>query len=499
MPVSIRSCPARATLIAATFVSAISAAPALAQAESQQRYVSASALNVRAVPEPSAQVLGVLKINTRVAILRTLTVSDCKGANAADCGPPGGWCVIETLRGDKELRGYVACNFLSPVASSQWSLERSLVGLWGENGERLGALTPAERAQAFDLIERMIALSPSPTSLQRYADLLDALYPGWNDATGSGNASDPERTKRIATYRAMRRILAHDTTAELAAAGPGDTFYNAHADGGRIPGHGTAQAKSLFGRDIEVVAWAGGYTVQRERGNRNIAEGVNYFLSIDRDSNIRPLFHLARAMGAAPSVQAYKVPDNSPVGMSPDGPQLPATALEASIKAHAITPAGLRAATVLKVYDQGGACNDVPSGVEFGLRRPEDQILAVFVTSKGLDASRARVKRSERRYRASPYTLTHAILYEVDLDRDGVPDLRGGVTQDQETAPNEPTPKEYSDKMSQLDLEILALALPRRWHMLRTAGWYADDITWVEANIGGVWKILSVYNVVTCT
>ena len=85
-------------------------------------------------------------------------------------------------------------------------------------------------------------------------------------------------------------------------------------------------------------------------------------------------------------------------------------------------------------------------------------------------------------------TLTHEVLAEVDLDGDGVPDARTVISQDRE--------------ISQAPWLDPSRALSTGWDpaaLRRAGGWYAHDLYQLEANEQGWWRVLSRYNVVTCT
>jgi hypothetical protein len=114
----------------------------------------------------------VLEINAQVDILRSLPLAECREGGWTPCGPKGGWCLIESRDPGVNLRGYVACEYLSPRASDLKQLQAELERLRGFNDRQLATLKPEDVSRAFDLAGRIYALDRSLINLNRYADLL---------------------------------------------------------------------------------------------------------------------------------------------------------------------------------------------------------------------------------------------------------------------------------------------------------------------------------------
>ena len=135
---------------------------------------------------------------------------------------------------------------------------------------------------------------------------------------------------------------------------------------------------------------------------------------------------------------------------------------------------------------------DFSSMAEVVLAQPaRSPILAVFATTATVDAARARVlPQRETRLSGAGFmgTLTHRVDAGIDLDGDGVADLRTVISEDREVT-----------QAPWLDPER-ALAQAWRPEGLRKAGgWYAYNLYQLEANEQGWWRVLSRYNLVTCT
>lgn len=74
--------------------------------------------------------------------------------------------------------------------------------------------------------------------------------------------------------------------------------------------------------------------------------------------------------------------------------------------------------------------------------------------------------------------LGYGVSGGVDLDGDGVPDLRVLISSDTAVGQGPPL---------------------KRVGYQTVAGWYANDVYQLEANVDGQWRVLSRYAVVTCT
>ncbi len=111
----------------------------------------------------------------------------------------------------------------------------------------------------------------------------------------------------------------------------------------------------------------------------------------------------------------------------------------------------------------------------------------VFASSVPIDPARAVVNVRKRTFLApllsDETTFTHRVDMSVDVDGDGVADLRTTVSND--TSVNGVSMHRPPGRLS---------------HWIRpVAGWYANDVYALEINEEGWWRVLSLYNLVTCT
>jgi hypothetical protein len=249
-------------------------------------------------------------------------------------------------------------------------------------------------------------------------------------------------------------------------------------------------APSYFSQGRWAVGWAGGPLASA--GKPVPGEGTPYAITFDgRDvAELADVFEMAKQQRA--SVRARFGVLN---GEGHELTQAQAGAaggvetlsLDTRIAAWGITDKGLLPAVVRKVSFSGGACaGETPDGTraEVMLRQPPGgPLLAVFASSSPLDPAQVRVQTERRSFLAPLWdlfenTLTDRVTMTVDVDGDGVADLRVVLSSD--TAVGQMPP-------------------PRRVAYRPVAGWYANDVYSLEANVDGRWRVLSRYAVTTCT
>lgn len=159
-----------------------------------------------------------------------------------------------------------------------------------------------------------------------------------------------------------------------------------------------------------------------------------------------------------------------------------ASTVQTSLQAWAITDDGLVPGKLRQVVFAGDACSSGAgdTAAEFVFAKPlPATVHGVFISSAPIDAAHAKVTVHRRSFLApllsDENTLTSETIVEVDLNGDGIPDLRSRVSTDTSVS---------------------------GWFGARTrrvGGWYAYDVESLEMNEGGRWRMLSIYDVVTCT
>lgn len=261
--------------------------------------------------------------------------------------------------------------------------------------------------------------------------------------------------------------------------------------GGRAPG------ASFFKPDTLVAGFAGGPLVGRQRTRD--AEGVVYSVSYDARSAaaLADLYEIAKARGLAvkASWREGELADLSGSLVNGRG-RIDQLALALRLPVWVATEAGLLPGVLRSATYGSDGCGasdkpeDFRSQAEIVLAQPaRAPILAVIATTAPVDAARARVlPRRETRLGGFMSTLTHRVDAAIDLDGDGLPDLRTVVSEDLEIG-----------QAPWLD-PSRALAQAGSPARLRQAGgWYAQNLYQLEANEQGWWRVLSRYNLVTCT
>lgn len=263
--------------------------------------------------------------------------------------------------------------------------------------------------------------------------------------------------------------------------------------GGRAPG------SSWFAPGVLVAGFAGGPLVSRMK--QRDPEGVVYSVRYDARSAaaLADLYEIAKArrLAVKASWREGELGDLGTALLNSRG-KIDQVTLSLRLPVWVVTNQGLLPGVLRSASYGSDACGttdkpgELASSAELVLAQPaRGDVHAIFATTGTVDPARARVLPQRETRVTAPGamgTLTHRVLTEVDLDGDGVPDLRTVISQDQE--------------ISQAPWLDPSRALSMGWDpasVRRTAGWYAHDLYQLEANEQGWWRVLSRYNVVTCT
>lgn len=453
------------------------------------RYVAATSLNLRAAPDASAAVAARWRLNQPVQLL----------------AERGRWCEVAAPGGTP--RGHVDCAYLqrAPVTRAQVESDATAAGLallrlggiddWTSAFTRDAPEARRQLEQLFTQLDRHFALSPS-LHVYREADALTAqLAPQQPEQ----EAQRPLHTARLAQLAAMRAAFSADFARDPRETVPHGALRPLAAlidqrQARLREGLGERPlprplAASFFGGERWAMGWAAGPLATALPGRG--PDGVPHAVRFDGTGvvSLAPVFEMAKAQRAA--VRAtwgrLKAGGHELAQAAPGAAgHVETLRLDTRLGAWAVTADGLRPAQVLGAQFEGGACSGEGASTHADVRvaGSTETPLAVFATNAPLDPARAKVQLEKRRFLAPlsdlfENTLTERVTLTVDLDADGVPDLRVVISQD--TAVGQ------------------GRAGPRRVAMRPVAGWYAHDVYSLEANVEGEWKPLSVYQVVTCT
>lgn len=377
----------------------------------------------------------------------------------------------------------------------------------------------ASATAQFAALRRHFALTPSLHAWGDHAGLLNQTK-----ARGAPDGGDPEAAawqKLIAAEfeqsRRMRAALSRDfgkAPAEVLAHPP-STAINVQIAarssrefrldparmtamglgrwGGRAPG------ASFFKADTLVAGFAGGPLVSRSRARDT--EGVVYSVTYDARSAaaLADLYEIAKARGLAVKAtwREGELADLSSTLTNGSG-RIDQLALSLRLPVWVVTEKGLLPGVLRSATYGSDACGasdkpqDLRSQAEVVLAQPaRAPILAVVATTAALDVAQARVLPQRETSLTGPgymSTLTHRVDADVDLDGDGLADLRTVLSEDQEVS-----------LAPWLDPARALAQTGWPGGMRRTGGWYAHDLYQLEANEQGWWRVLSRYNLVTCT
>lgn len=381
--------------------------------------------------------------------------------------------------------------------------------------------TAATAAAQFAALRRHFALTPSLHAWGDHAGLLYHLRFYGDDANNPTPEAAAAWRKLLAAEQAesrkMRGALSRDfaqAPAEVLSQPP-STAINVQIaarssrefklDPARMTAlglgrwGGRAPAASFFKPEVLVAGFAGGPLVSRLR--QRDAEGVVYQVRYDARSAaaLADLYEVAKARRLAVKATWREGElGELTTALVNARSKIDQLVLQLRLPVWVVTDKGLWPGVLRRATYGSDACgstgkpDDLASDAEVVLPQPaRGEIQAIVATTAPVDPARAQVlPQRDTRTRGLGYggTLTHEVLTEVDLDGDGVTDLRTVVSQDQE--------------IGQAPWLDPARALAEGWRAERVrqaGGWYANDLYQLEANEQGWWRVLSRYNVVTCT
>jgi len=474
-------------------------------------YVSASRLNMRAQPALDGELLTRWKINQPLRVLRQ---ADAR------------WCEVEVPAAPAPAlrHGFVDCGYLAdrPVTLADTEAEASNLIL-SLNRLALDGLAPAAYASLpwsdtfiqhaaesrpllealFDQLERHFAISPSMRTYADYNSLLSfvaaqgsterplpepitsllgrriALLPQMRAAFTADFAAQPAEPVRRPITAALSKLVdaRQGLLADATPAGRGNAFDLAAPPAGR----------SFFSDGRWAIGWAPLVTAV---DNPDKAGGAVYRFHYNGSGPwaVGDAIEMAKAWRASVrtsfrylSGEADGGNETAQMRRTAEG-VFEASTVQVSLTAWAITDTGLVSGKLRQVVFAGDACSSGAgdTAAEFVFAKPLPAVVhGVFISSAPIDAARAKVKVHQRSFLApllsDENTLTSETVVEVDLNGDGVPDLRSRVSTDTSVS---------------------------GWFGARTrrvGGWYAYDVESLEVNDNGRWRMLSVYDVVTCT
>jgi hypothetical protein len=480
-------------------------------------YVSASRLNLRAQPATDGEPLARLKINQPLRLVRQADTRWCEVEAGSATGASAG-----TSANPPRQRGFVDCRYLAdrPVTLADTEAESAnlilalnrlaLDGLapaayaslpWGETFVQHAAESRQLLEALFDQLERHFAISPSMRTYADYNSLLSfvaaqgsnerplpepitsllgrriALLPQMRAAFTADFAAQPAEPVRRPVTSALSRLTdaRQGLQADAAPTGRGNAFDLAAPPAGR----------SFFSEGRWAIGWAPLVTAVDSPDKSGAVYRFHYNGS--GPWAVGDAIEMAKAWRASVRT-SFRYLNNDPdsVGLAQmrrtaEG-VFEASTVQVSLTAWAITDAGLVSGKLRQVVFAGDACSGGAgdTAAEFVFAKPLPAVVhGVFISSAPIDAARVKVKVHKRSFLApllsDEDTLTSETVVEVDLNGDGVPDLRSRVSTDTSVS---------------------------GWfgaRARRVGGWYAYDVESLEVNDNGRWRMLSIYDVVTCT
>jgi hypothetical protein len=467
--------------------------------ETSKRYYShATELTLRGAPAADAAALLRLPINQALFLLARENSNWCK-VRLADAADAGGVPVPEP--GNSARDGYVGCAFLQEKPLDFATIETEAARLFLELNQPGLALADEARLldRLFTQIERHFALSPSLYAYEDYRRLYETLRRkprDDDDRVAEENAKPFRLQSRSTVLAAMRRALSRQTWERdftpvrqsvmttlrqvVIERRHGDVIL---PDGRKqryteLPGgplSEPASKASFFKEGRFAMGWAGGPMIQRAHGSHPVVYSVGFSGTLAwvlADVYEMAKAHRAPIQARFATVNLYKHVD------------LETLVLETRFPVWAITREGLVQGHLRKANFGGTLCDGpgpINAEIEFGTPI-KGQIYGVFASSAPVDPVRAKVSIRGKTFLEGyeldneTATLTNREMASVDLDQDGTDDLRVLLSTDQ-VAHNPARPQGFR----------------------RVGGWYAYDVYSMEANESGWWRLLSRYNLSTCT
>lgn len=510
----------RVTLALSLALTAASTAQAAPDARPRTVYVSASRLNMRAQPALDAEMLTRWKINQPLRFLNKVDTRWCEVEAPATAANPA----VAALR-----KGYVDCSYLldRPVKLADTEAEATNLILalnrlaasdapaapeaslaWAETFKRHPVESQKLLEALFDQLDRHFALSPSMRTYSDYNGLLAFLA-----SLGSPEQPLPEPItslagRRLALLPLMRAAFSADFGEQpvepvrrsitagltnLIDARQGG-LVEAPAAGSKPAGRSGAfdlstqpPGRSFFSEGRWAIGWA---PLMSAAEGANKAEAVYRFhysglgpwavgdaieMAKALRANVRTSFRYlsGEADGGNETAQMRRTAEGA----------FESSTVQVSLQAWAITDTGLVPGKLRQVVFAGDACSAGAgdTAAEFVFAKPlPANVHGVFISSAPIDAAHAKVTARKRSFLApllsDENTLTNETIVEVDLNGDGIADLRSRVSTDA--------------SVSRFEGGV---------RIVRVGGWYAYDIESLEVNENGRWRMLSIYDVVTCT
>lgn len=332
---------------------------------------------------------------------------------------------------------------------------------------------PADKGLLFrDRVKQLFALSPSLLDLELYATSLDR---------SSNELSPAEKSVAIATLQSMIAGLSRDFATE-------PTYPAAFT---MVPSSVNAPVGSLFKDSYDVIGWTNPGSAPALEMKPNIA---NRNLAVEFDGpsamSLSPIYEMAKQLRRNIKLEATTT--TMPEADSQFFPAIQYATINVELPAYAITTKGIVPGKFERAGYFGGACeSEQPTAAEFILDKPvSDQVIGVFATGLVIDVKQVRVTTKQEVFPnfSGEYNNDSAVtvrtIYTVDLNGDGVPELRGINRSDTEPDP---------------DMLIIRDNTFGSFPLVPVAGWYGGDFDELDANIDGNWYQLSFYQVLTCT
>jgi hypothetical protein len=433
------------------------------------------------------------------------------------------WCrvrlVASTGSTDAAQEGYVNCVFLKDKKLDFSTLEAEAARLFLELHRE--NLTPSEEARIlealFTQIERHFALSPSLYAYNDYRALL-------RDAQRRGS-ENPEfqllaREKKQA---AMLRELSRQTwegefpavRQTVVTSGIEKTLRKLRSERGyRLPeyrglgvsgdpelvdleGYGEYSDKispappkaSFFSRGNWAIGWAGGPKIQWHHGSYPPA----YFVEFSNGGNefvFNRVYEMAKVLKVPVNISFVAVPVDKYLS---DTGMLEVPLLETKLPIWAITSDGLVAGHLRKARlgPDDSACSGSPGSAEIVFDRPlKGRIYGVFASNAPIDPAKAKITARNKTYLGGSLLgdtrMTYREEASVDIDSDGVDDLSIMLSTDREAE-------------LESDRPHYAVFNGNLGGFLRVAGYYDYNVYFMLVNENGQWRVLSMYDLVTCT
>lgn len=475
--------------ISAIFISGIVLAQNPA-ADPGLRYSHATQLKLRKAPAANAETLAQLSINQAVSI-----VGQKKDR----------WCEIKLIESGQT--GFVDCTYLGKQKLTAKTLEIETARLWLLlNQPNLSKQKEAQLQESlFTQIEKSFALSPSLYAYRDYTRLYQAIY-GMEKTNAS--AKNQLSSEREATLQTMRQSLSRQTWQKdyVPVRGSlmttlGQTLLQrrygdvARYDGKKqqhteLPG-GTiiepAKGESFFSQGKWAMGWAGGPMINRLSRDNEVAYTVNF--SASGPWVLADLYEMAKVHGVPINVQI----DPSQAGVLSDySVGIENMVLETKLPIWVITRDGLVPGYLRKASVGGNACTDrwVTSAAEITFERPvKGNIYGVFASSDPFDVQKAVVTVHPRTFMGSmknnQIAPTYRVDTHVDIDNDGIDDLRVVLSSNMEVA----------DFRSMYPHQVAMNDSPFR----KVSSGQPYNVHSFQVNESGWWRLLSLYHLIVCS